>query len=205
MFEIMRNKFLLLAFTVSAIIMNSAAQVTGTYTDPRDGKTYKTVTIGAQTWMAGNLAYKADSGCWAYGNNPNSVKTYGYLYDWETAKRICPPGWHLPTDEEWTILVSYLGGDTLAGGKMKEAGTIHWKNPNAGASNKSRFTALPGGYRASPGGMYYLGGECAMWWSSTEKGKENANGRCLYNYNGIIHQERYLYKHIGLSVRCVKD
>jgi uncharacterized protein (TIGR02145 family) len=203
--ENMKNRFLLIAVSAILVSITSAAQVTGTFTDVRDGKIYKTVKIGAQTWMAGNLAYKVDTGCWTYGNDPNSVKIYGYLYDWETAKRVCPRGWHLPSDEEWTTLVSYLGGDTLAGGKMKETDTIHWKSPNADANNKSRFTALPGGYRASPGGMYYLGGESALWWSSTGKGKEDAYGRCLYNYNGIIHQERYLYKHIGVSVRCVKD
>jgi uncharacterized protein (TIGR02145 family) len=99
---------LLITFIILIISMNTAAQVTGNFTDPRDGKTYKTVEIGTQTWMAENLAYKVEKGCWAYDNNQSNVKTYGYLYDWKIAKEVCPSGWHLPSDSEWTILSDYL-------------------------------------------------------------------------------------------------
>ena len=76
------------------------------FTDSRDKHVYKWVKIGTQTWMAENLAYKADRGCWAYNNKKSNVKTYGYLYNWETAKKVCPSGWHLPTDTEWTTMIN---------------------------------------------------------------------------------------------------
>ncbi len=161
--------------------------VSGTFTDSRDGKTYKTVKIGTQTWMAENLAYKASSGCSAYNNDQNNVATYGYLYTWEAAKTVCPAGWHLPTDAEWTTLTDYLynfstlGGEDVAGGKMKEAGTTHWASPNTGATNSSGFTALPAG-GSSDGTIGYLGAD-AHFWSATEYSAAGAWGRGLYAGN----------------------
>ena len=93
---------------------------TGTFTDSRDGKTYKYVTIGKQVWMAENLAYAPSSGnYWAYHNNSSNVAKYGYLYDWQTSKNVCPTGWHLPTDEEWQELIDFAGGKDDAGTKLK--------------------------------------------------------------------------------------
>ena len=110
-------------------------------TDKRDGKTYKTVKIGTQEWMAENLAYKPSSGnYWAYDDDNSNVAKYGYLYDWETAKKVCPSGWHLPSDEEWTTLTDYLGGEDVAGTKMKS--TSGWKEDGNG-TNESGFSALP--------------------------------------------------------------
>jgi uncharacterized protein (TIGR02145 family) len=147
----MRNKYLLLTVVVLNIAMCSMAQMAGTFKDSRDGKTYKTVKIGTQTWMANNLAFKASSGCCAYDNNKNNVAIYGYLYNWETAKNVCPTGWHLPSDEEWTTLITNTGGVYTAGTKLKEAGIKHWAEPNTGATNQSGFTALPGGGRQEDG------------------------------------------------------
>jgi uncharacterized protein (TIGR02145 family) len=121
----MRNKSLLLTVLILNIAMCSMAQVAGTFKDSRDGKTYKTVKIGTQTWMANNLAFKASSGCCAYDNNKSNAAIYGYLYSWETAKNVCPTGWHLPSMAEWTTLIDYEGGET-AGNKLKEAGSKHW-------------------------------------------------------------------------------
>lgn len=124
-----------------------------TFADKREGQIYYCIQIGDQLWMAENLAYKTNTGCWAYKNEENNVSIYGYLYNWETACNVCPEGWHLPSNDEFYILINYLGGSTIAGGKMKRTGTTYWKSPNAGATNSSGFTALPGGT-----GYYYEDG-----------------------------------------------
>jgi uncharacterized protein (TIGR02145 family) len=175
----------------------------GKFTDSRDGKTYKTVEIGNQTWMAENLAYKATGGCWAYDNSESNVAIYGYLYDWETAKNACPQGWHLPSDSEWTILTNYLGGESVAGGKLKDVGKSYWKSPNTGASNETGFTALPGGFRSNNGTFSYIRGG-GLWWSSSEYSALNA----WYSYVGVDNSNlnRFTFgKDYGFSVRCVKD
>ncbi len=131
----------------------------GTFTDSRDGKTYKTIRIGNQTWFTENLAYKANSGCWAYDDKQSNVAKFGYLYDWETAKTVCPAGWHLPSDEEWKQLEMALGmtkkeadetgwrGDGI-GTKLKS--TSGWES-NGNGTNASGFNALPAGSRDSDG------------------------------------------------------
>ena len=119
-------------------------------------------------------------------------------------KNVCPVGWHIPTDGEWTTLSTYLGGD-YAGGKLKETGTTHWTSPNTGATNSTGFTALPGGNRDS-GGTYAYTGTNGNWWSSTEKSITEAW------YIGIRYNDTYSlvnkYNHVkvnGFSVRCLKD
>jgi uncharacterized protein (TIGR02145 family) len=98
-----------------------------TFTDPRDGQTYNIVQIGNQTWFAENLNY-ATGNSWCYDNNDSNCNIYGRLYDWQTALTACPSGWHLPSDAEWTVLTDYLGGDTVAGLKMKN--TTGWNDYN---------------------------------------------------------------------------
>jgi len=117
--------------------------ITGSLTDDRDGKTYKTVKIGDQVWMAENLNFATDSGSWCYDKNPENCSTYGRLYSWEIAKTACPSGWHLPSYDDWGILSKYLGGYTIAGGKLKSK--IGWISPNTDATNESGFSGLPGG------------------------------------------------------------
>ena len=158
----MKTKSLLMAITILAIAVNMAAQETGTYTDSRDNKTYKTVKIGTQTWIAENLAYKATSGCYSYENNESNSKIYGYLYNWGTAEKVCPAGWHLPSKNDWSVLLTCLGGELIAGDKLKEAGTNHWQKPISAATNESAFSAIPGGYRNEKGEFYVLGYNC--WW-----------------------------------------
>ena len=117
---------------------------------------------------------------------------------------ICPTGWHLPTDVEWTTLSTYLGGEVVAGGKMKETGTAHWLHPNTGATNSSGFTALPGGYRNYSGSFYDLT-YYAYFWSSTETSSTFAWFRNLtYNYEDVDRKRNY-FKTNGFSARCVKD
>ena len=170
--------------------------------DPRDGMTYNTVQIGTQRWMAENLKYEPNSGnYWAYANNVNNIAVYGYLYDWGTACNVCPDGWHLPTDAEWTVLTSYLGLD--AGGKMKETGTTHWSSPNTGATNESGFTALPGGYRLLDGSFDNLG-RTGYWWSATGSDPFSAWSRDLYFDHSDV-TRTYSDMDFGYSVRCVKN
>lgn len=142
--------------------------------------------------------------------------TYGVLYNWTAAmdgeassttdpsgiQGVCPTGWHLPSDAEWTELTDYLGG-TGAGGKLKETGTTHWDSPNTGATNETGFTALPGGTRNYDGAFYNIGLN-GLWWSATEIDATKAWYRYVgYDYSDVGRD--YVYKKIGFSVRCVRD
>jgi uncharacterized protein (TIGR02145 family) len=197
----------------------------GTVSD-RDGNVYKTVIIGTQIWMAENLrTTKYNDGtsipqvtdaaawsnlmtpgyCW-YNNDAATYKaTYGALYNWYTVNRgnLCPSGWHVPSDAEWTGLTAYLGGEAFAGGKLKEAGTTHWRTPNTGATNESGFTALPGGGRLNFGTYYYIG-SYGYWWCSTEYSTPNAWNRSMYYGNANVNRVDY-DKQYGFSVRCLRD
>ena len=191
-----------------------------------DGNTYFVVKIGDQCWMAQNLKvthYRngdpipnvTDSAEWEnlttgayceYANDPANVATYGRLYNWyavDDIRNIAPEGWHVPTDAEWQTLVDYLGGSSVAGGKLKEAGTTHWNPPNTGATNESGFTALPGGYRYGNGYFHHMG-YYAFFWSSTELDSNYAWLRIL-GYDGSQVGRNYGYKHSGFSFRCVRD
>ena len=196
-----------------------------------EGNSYKTVTIGTQTWMAENLKTskysdgtmipnitdkkqwnKDTTGAWSYYNNDaaNNAK-YGKLYNWFAVskttngnKNTCPTGWHVPTDAEWTVLTDYLGGVNVAGGKMKEVGTTNWNSPNKDATNTSLFSALPGGYRDGYGGNYGHIGNSGFWWSSTESETHSAWSSGLdYNTGNEVRADGG--KVNGLSVRCLRD
>ena len=198
----------------------------GTLTD-NEGNVYKTITIGAQTWMAENLkttSYRngdpianvtdgtswagLDTGgyCW-YNNNAYTYKaTYGALYNWfavADSRNIAPAGWHVPTDAEWTILTDYLGGESVAGGKLKEAGWTHWNPIIPGGTNSSGFTALPGGRRFSTGEFIFVG-DFGDWWSSTEDSATGAwSKNMFYYYSYAIRRSNH--KYYGFSVRCLQD
>jgi uncharacterized protein (TIGR02145 family) len=140
--------------------------------------------------------------CWFNNDEAMNKATYGALYNWYTINtgKLCPPGWHVPTDVEWKTLTTYIGGESVAGGKLKETGTDHWMNPNIGATNETGFSALPGGYNA---GSFYSRLKWGLWWSSTEMDKYLWIRIIEYNKNLII---RTIYpKTDGLSVRCIKD
>ncbi|OFY56338.1 MAG: hypothetical protein A2Y87_05970, partial [Bacteroidetes bacterium RBG_13_46_8] len=170
--------------------------------DTRDGQEYKTVTIGNQTWMAENLNYYTTGGSWYYNNDSTTyADTYGRLYDWGSAKIVCPAGWQLPSDGDWMQLVNYLGGNPVAGGKMKEADTIHWKSPNTGATNEREFTALPGGYRLSDNQFTGLG-TMARFWTSTKYGLPGVYYYSMY-YNNTGIYRYYTSSSAGSSVRCI--
>ena len=146
-----------------------------------------------------------------------NYKTYGVLYNWTAAMNgeassttnpsgiqgVCPAGWHLPSDAEWTELTDYLGGESVAGGKLKETGTTHWNSPNTGATNETGFTALPGGYRFSSGTFGGIG-NYGYWWSATESAASNAWLRLMrYDYS-YVHRSEGI-KEAGFSVRCLRD
>jgi uncharacterized protein (TIGR02145 family) len=186
------------------------------------------VNIGTQTWTGCNANTKfynngdpipyvdnnttwvsLTTGAWCYYNNdPASEATYGLLYNWFAAndvRGIAPTGWHLPSDAEWTILTDFLGGESIAGGKMKEVGLCHWNTPNTDATNTSLFTGVPGGFR-NDSGYYYTIGSSANWWSSTvlSTNTDFAQYRYLTNNNGAAYRN-VNNKKIGLSLRFVKD
>jgi uncharacterized protein (TIGR02145 family) len=202
----MINKSLIITFAILIVALNSKAQVTGSFTDSRDGHVYKTVTIGTQTWMAENLAYKASSGCYAYNEDVTNVTLYGYLYNWETAKKTCPDGWHLPTDEEWTLLTKNLGGEKVAGGKLKAISS--WQSPNIGADNSSGFTALPGGMGLIMAGLYNsynFIGTYGIWWSATVFNKDKTWNHFIINKSANFSYDTLFDKNSFLSVRCIKN
>jgi uncharacterized protein (TIGR02145 family) len=199
----MKNKSLLMIISALIFTISSAAQVSDNFTDSRDGKIYKTIKIGTQTWMSENLACKTNSGCWEYDNDQSKM-TYGFLYNWETAKNVCPPGWHLPSNDEFTALTSFLGGDSIAGGTLKEKGTIHWENPNTGATDESGFTALPGGYRDIKSEKIMNVGKNGIWWSSTEYNQNSGCNLILGSgYKRAIRGKAP--KTYGFSVRCIEN
>ena len=197
------------------------------------GNTYPTLKIGTQTWMVENLRttkYRdksdipvvTDNTQWRdnYNNSTtlpmmgwynNDSTTYkanklGALYNWyavASLKQLCPSGWHVPTDAEWTTLSDFLGGITVAGGKMKSVGMDFWASPNTEATNISGFSGYGGGYRALDGNFYYFG-SFGYWWSSTSPNFGNALARGLRNINGNVLRENKFCA-LGYSVRCIKD
>jgi uncharacterized protein (TIGR02145 family) len=119
-------------------------------------------------------------------------------------KNVCPTGWHVPTDAEWTTLTTYLGGESVAGGKMKEAVLGHWNSPNEEATNESGFAGLPGGSR-NTGGLFRNVGDFGYWWSSTEFFTSNAWHRELFHGVGGVYRSNHYHKGFGFSVRCLRD
>lgn len=193
----------------------------GTMTD-QDGNVYKTVTIGTQTWMAENLRTTkyndgtaipnvTDGDEWSnlstgaycnYDNTTNivTIATYGRLYNWYAinTEKLAPEGWHVPSYDEWAVLISYLGGEYIAAKKLKEAGTSHWIDPYDEATNQTGFTALPGGHRDYSDGTFHYLGYYGNWWSATEENTDLAWYRWDFNRS-------FSSKGVGYSVRCVKD
>ena len=144
-------------------------------------------------------------------DDQDHLDTYGNLYNWyavDDDKDLCMEGWHVPLNEEWTILIDYLGSESTAGGKMKESGLVHWNSPNTGATNESGFTALPGGYRDSYDGAYRWMEIAALFWSSTKihttyEHKLPFSLGLLFNTSYVKHNDRE--RTGGYSVRCIRD
>lgn len=164
-------------------------------------KTYKTVVIGTQTWMAENLnATPANGNSWCYNLSASNCDIYGRLYDWATAKTACPTGWHLPSNDDWKTLTTYVGGVTVVGTKLKANQSL-WST-NTGTDDFG-FSGLPGGsYNGTSfNGIEYYG----YWWSETSYETTNAyTWSLVYNYAGFI-QDNYFGQQYGFSVRCLQD
>lgn len=206
----------------------NAGSTYGTVTDI-DGNDYKTITIGTKTWMAENLRttrYRngdsipevTGNTAWknlkthAYCNYENTadldkIATFGRLYNWFTvsdSRNIAPVGWHIATDAEWTLMSTSLGGESTAGGKLKESSTFHWKGPNTGASNSSGFTALPSGRREYTDGSFINLGYDGFWWTSSAYNPDYSWYYYLH-YDVANAYRANFHKQYGFSVRCVQD
>jgi uncharacterized protein (TIGR02145 family) len=200
-----------------------------------DGNFYATVVIGDQEWMAENLKTTKyndgtaipnviDGGVWKtlttgayawYANDEATYKNaYGALYNWYAVNtgKLCPTGWHVPTDAEWGTLIDYAGGATVAGGKLKSTRTApddahpRWDSPNTGATDAYGFSALPGGYRYSESGpSFFLVGTVGYWWTSTDESEVFAWSRTIGNSGEHVGHHVDYEKMYGLSVRCLRD
>jgi len=170
--------------------------------------------VGTRIDGANNQSDNSTIEKYCYNDDVANCDTYGGLYQWnemmqylttEGVQGICPDGWHVPTDGEWTVLSDYLGGESVAGGKMKETGTTHWNSPNPAGTNESGFTALPGGanFDFNTSFVFLDIHTHGHWWSSTESGIE-AYYRAIINENTGAYRLNYL-KSNGVSVRCLKD
>ena len=194
-----------------------------------DGNDYQTITAGKQTWTAENLnvsryrngdpvrhaatreewldAAAKGEGAWCYfSNDPANGKNFGRLYNWYAVsdpRGLAPKGWHVPTDREWSALTAFLGGEAVAGGKMKAAGGSRWRTPNEAATNSSGFSALPGGLRGIDG-VFAFGAQSAYFWTSAEHSPMLGWYRVL-NYHVATVVRSGEEKIDGMSVRCVRD
>jgi uncharacterized protein (TIGR02145 family) len=196
-----RNYLITIVYIITAVCFCTYGQETGSFTDERDGKVYKTVKIDDQVWMSQNLAFKTESGCWVYDDIKDYVKTHGYLYSWQTATKACPAGWRLPSMQDWWNLSSKLGGDNQAGGKMKVTGTTSWKSPNTGATNSSGFTALSSG-RSGDRNKEIIGNMTFFW---TNVDDDDVTSWCAALYSSKSELSLFpTEKKEGYSVRCIK-
>jgi uncharacterized protein (TIGR02145 family)/uncharacterized repeat protein (TIGR02543 family) len=216
------NKTLTANFMVSP-----SSVVSGTFTDTRNNKTYNTIKIGTQLWMAENLNYAITNtttdSSWCYSNNTDNCAKYGRLYNWSAAmggsssstatpsglQGVCPASWHLPSRAEWVELAKAVGGTGdygnggTAGTKLKSSGGWNAYSGIPFGTDDFGFSALPGGYR-STGGSFSGAGDYGYWWTATESGSSNAYYRYM-NYNDEYVSEKAHYKSYGFSVRCLGD
>jgi uncharacterized protein (TIGR02145 family) len=212
-------------FTTSdtvGIVINFNPNLTYGSVSDNNGNTYKTIQIGTQTWMAENLKtvkyndgtaipFITEGTAWAELSTPgycwynNYSVSYGGIYNWYSVNtgKLCPTGWHIPTDVEWTVLTDYLGGGNIAGNKLKETGSTHWLGSNAGATNESGFTAIPSGYRNYYGTFSSIR-SYGYWWSSTAGSSTGGYFRDLYYGYDYVDRSSSSKKG-GFSVRCLND
>lgn len=221
--KVMKNLILLLVLLISTF-MTYGQEASETVTDV-DGNVYNTIKIGTQTWMLENLKttkynsgapiqkiidvekWKFDiSGSFDWYNNDESNKAiYGALYNWAAVKKgnLAPKGWHIPSVEEWQVLIDYLGGKKIAGGKLKVQGIDFWDSPNKGADNSSGFKAVASGVKSTEGSFSFVGNR-TLFWTSTSSNLLQAKSITLM-FNSPKTTVFSISKNYGCSIRCIKD
>jgi len=221
------------AYATNTVGTSYGAELSFTTTGPVtvtdiDGNVYHTITLGTQVWMVENLKttrfndgtsiplvtdanqWSSNTGpgyCWFNNDQATYKESYGALYNFfaSASGKLAPAGWHVPSDSEWTVLTDYLGGLSVAGGKMKEAGTSHWMSPNTGADNSSGFTALPGGYRSGASGTFFNLQIDGYYWSTTPALTGYAYQRYFYYESAAVVRRDNGVLDDGFLIRCVKD
>jgi uncharacterized protein (TIGR02145 family) len=204
-----RTLLFMITAVMAAGVFGGTAVAQGSFTDSRDGQTYKTVVIGGVTWMAENLNYAA-GGSWCYNDDSTFCHKYGRLYDWKTAKIVCPKGFSLPSVRDWDDLVKEAGGRT-AGKALKSKrgwndylGLNEYKERSGGGENTFGFSALPGGVSLYSGGFSYAGTN-GYWWTATEDTKTSAGFLEMgYDYD-YVKKNVFKTNNTMLSVRCVEE
>ena len=206
----MKN-IILTAIAILFTINTAFTQEKGTFTDTRDGKTYKTVKIGKQVWMAENLTFKTNEGCWAYENDPENAKKYGYLYNLKAAQTSCPSGWRLPSYEDLTKLAKQIKKKVRKvsrnkGGSWENLGTIlkstsGWE-ANGNGTDDFGFSALPAGSGAT---QYFSGkGNEGFWWLSAKSEDDMGIFFSVYSADNSLSSDG-IDNYNGFSVRCIKN
>ena len=222
------RNFLFLIIGIALFLTNSCKKVEDSNNPvDKDGNVYNTVTIGTQVWMVENLKvthYRngdpipsvMDATAWGnltsgaysdYDNTLGNSTTYGKLYNFyavEDSRNLCPTGWHVPGIADFGTLVATMGGESAAGGNLKEAGTAHWQSPNTGATDANGFKLLPAGYRTDAGVFSGIGLYTDLWSSSSTDATEA--WRFLVTYDDVYSNgNANVPKQYGFSVRCIKD
>jgi uncharacterized protein (TIGR02145 family) len=208
----------------------NAVEMDSTCIKDVDGNVYKTIKIGNQVWMQENLRVThfrngdpipnlSDSAAWVdteqaafcnYNNDTGYVRVYGRLYNWyaaSDARNICPVGWRVPHDSDYRTLDYHYGGATVSGAALKEQGLLHWKEPNAGATNESKFSALPGGHRGETA-IFERMGYYAFFWNVNKYQQYNDTNyahECSLNYSLSYFNQDWGCKNRGMSIRCIKE
>jgi len=197
----------LIIVSVAAIVglsFGGGKPTVSTFTDKRDGKVYKIVKVGSQTWFAENLNYAA-KGSVCYDSLSSNCTKYGRLYTWEAAMKACPAGFHLPSFEEWETLENTVDNSSTAGKKLKS--TSGWHD-NGNGTDKFGFAALPGGYGDDDGNFDYAG-YYGVWWCAATRGDRDdsdyAWGRGMVSNGEDVYMDAGYSKTLLLSVRCVAD
>ncbi|MEI6695848.1 MAG: FISUMP domain-containing protein [Bacteroidota bacterium] len=216
-------KKIILVFTLFAFFnLKNEAQTVSDY----EGNEYNIITIGTQKWTKENLiSTKYNDGtsiplvidwvtwasiftpgyCWYLNNETQYKDPYGALYNWYTVNtnKLCPNGWHAPTDAEWTELSNYLGGLNIAGGKLKETGISHWLAPNTGATDETGFTAVANGYRHGSGNYDNLAHNAYFWTNTTHISGNSWERSIPHDSTNLLPE--YFGRNTGMAVRCIKD
>jgi uncharacterized protein (TIGR02145 family) len=211
---------------VLLLLLNLPATLYSQTVRDADGNYYSTVKIGEQVWMVENLRttkfndgtpipvitgtetwkqMKSPAFCW-FNNEASNKDLYGALYNWYAVKteKLCPNGWHVPAASEWDKLISFAGGEEVAGEKLKEIGFEHWKNSLVRATNEYGFTAIPGGMRFDDGAFPTFGNSYGVWWTTTGFSTYYAWNRGMFFADGKIYRG-HDHMRCGYSVRCLKN